>query len=161
MTLSRKIAAALDQHGRDPNLPTTLSVDDGPNRLALDLTALDSVGVAFDALEFATTARPEWSTDELTAWGERIAQRVTYLMEPLKVVEIDADQGEVQIRSDGPTPRAEHRSYYEVLLGRSGTCRLHRFTFDETTRRRQRASCNLTREVLERLIDDIAATAAA
>lgn len=161
MTLSRKIAVALDQQGRDPNLPTTVSVVDGPNRLAVDLTALDSVGVAFDALEFSTTARPEWSTDELTAWGDRIAQRVTYLMEPLKVVEIDADEGEVQIRSDNPTPRADRRSYYEVLLNRAGVCRFHRHEFDDATRRRRRASCNLTREVLERLIDDIAATASA
>jgi len=161
MTLSRRIAAALDERARAQDATSTVSVDDGPNRLQLDLTALDSVGVSFDALEFATTQRPEWSADDLTAWGERIAKRVTYLMEPLKVVEIDAAEGEVQIRSDAPTPRAELRGYYEILLGRAGTCRLHRFVFDETTRRRRRASCNLTREVLERLIDDIAATAAA
>ncbi len=161
MTLSRRIAAALDGRAGDQESPCSISVDDGPNRLQLDLTSFDSVGVAFDALEFATTERPEWSSDDLTAWGERLAKRVTYLMEPLKVVDIDAAEGEVQIRSDAPTPRADLRSYYEIRLGRAGVCRLHRYAFDETTRRRRRASCNLTREVLERLIDDIAATAAA
>jgi len=160
MTLSQKIAAALDGRARGQDAPGSVSVEDGPNRLRLDLTALDSVGVAFDALEFATTQRPEWSSDELSAWGERLARRVTYLMEPLKVVEIDAAEGEVQVRSDDPTPRGGLRGYYEFLLGRAGTCRLHRYVFDEITRRRRRASCHLTREVLERLVDDIAATAA-
>ncbi len=159
MTLSRKIAAAVDGRARDQNPPFAVSVEDGPNRLQLDLTSLDSVGVAFDALEFATTQRPEWSAEELTAWGERLTRRVTYLMEPLKVLEIDAEAGEVEIRSDNPTPRAELRGYYEIRLGRAGTCRLHRYVFDETTRRKRRASCNLTREVLERLVDDTAATA--
>lgn len=160
MTLTRKIAAALDEASRDQILPCPVRAESGSDRLQLELTAIGSIGVAFDALEFATTRRPEWSADELTAWGERIARRVTYLMEPLKVLEIDANEGEVQIRSDAPTPRAELRSYYEIRLGRAGTCRLQRYVFDETTRRRQRASCQLTREVFERLVDDLAATAA-
>jgi hypothetical protein len=157
MTLSRKIAAALDENTRAFNLPCSVTVDDGPDRLTLDLTALDAVGVAFDALEYAATDRDDWSSDDLNAWGERIAKRVTYLMEPLRVLEIDAGGGEVQIRSDAPTPRAESRGYYEVRLNRRGTCRLERYVYDENDRRRRRAPCHLTREVVERLADDIAA----
>ena len=62
MSLSQKIAAALDENTRAYNLPCAVTVDDGPNRLTLDLTALDSVGVAFDSLEFAATDRTEWSS---------------------------------------------------------------------------------------------------
>jgi len=160
MTLSRKIAAALDESTRVFNLPCTITVDEGPNRITLDLTALDSVGVAFDALEFAATDRNDWSSHDLNAWGERLAKRVTYLMEPLRVLEIDAGGGEVQIRSDAPTPRAETRGYYEVRLNRQGTCRLERYVYDEADRQRRRTACHLTREVVERLADDIAATSA-
>ena len=158
MTLSRKIAAALDENTRAYNLPCTITVDDGPNRITLDATALDSVGVAFDALEYAATDRTDWTSAALNAWGEKLARRVTYLMEPLRVLEIDAGGGEVQIRSASPTPRAEARTYYEVRLNRKGTCRLERFSYDETTRQRRRTPCNLTREVVERLADDIAAS---
>lgn len=159
MTLTRKIAAALDETSRDQMLPSLVSAEDGPDRLQLELTAIGSIGVAFDSLEFATTRRPEWSAEELAAWGERLARRVSYLMEPLKVLEIDAEAGAVEIRSDKPTPRAELRSYYEVRLGRAGTCRLQRRVFDEGARRRRPASCQLTREVFERLVDDIVASA--
>ena len=55
MSLSQKIAAALDETTTVHVLPCAVTVEDGPHRLTLHLTALDPVGVAFDALEFATT----------------------------------------------------------------------------------------------------------
>jgi hypothetical protein len=160
MSLSRKIAAALDENTKVHAPPCEVAVEEGPHRLALDLTALDSVGVAFASLEFATTGRPEWSSEDLRAWGERLAGRVTYLMEPLKVLEVDAAGGEVHIRSQSPTARADQRSFYEVRLSKQGTLRMERSTFDETSRRRRRVPCQLTREVLERLADDLAASVA-
>ena len=105
MSLSQKIAAAIDENTRAYILPCAVTVEDGPNRLTLSLTALDTVGVAFDTLEFVATDRTDWSSDALRAWGERLAARVTYLLEPLKVIEIDAGGGEVQIRSQAPTAR--------------------------------------------------------
>jgi hypothetical protein len=159
MSLSRKIAAALDENTRAYIMPCSISVEDGPNRLGLELTALDAVGVAFDGLEFAATDRTDWSSEALNAWGRRLADRVTYLLEPLKVIEIDAGGGEVQVRSTAPTPRADQRGFYEVRLRRQGTLRLERFVFDDASRQRRRGSCQLTREVLERLADDIVASA--
>ena len=87
-----------------------------------------------------------------------LAGRVTYLMEPLKVLEVDAAGGEVHIRSQSPTARADQRGYYEMRLFRQGTLRMQRFTFDDTTRQRKQSPCQLTREVLERLADDIVAS---
>ncbi len=158
MSLSRKIAAALDENTRAYVLPCTVTVDDGPNRLALELTALDSVGAAFDCLEFTATDRQEWSSEALNGWGRRLADRVTYLLEPLKVVEVDTGGGQVQIRSTTPTPRADQHGFYEIRLTRQGVLRFERFGFDDATRQRRRRSCQLTREVLERLADDIVAS---
>jgi hypothetical protein len=159
MSLSRKIAAALDENTKAYVLPCTVSVEDGPHRLTLNLTALDTVGLAFTALEFTTTIRPEWPSDALRGWGDRVANRVTYLMEPLKVLEVDAGGGEVQIRSQSPTPRPERRGYYEVRLFRQGSLRMERFVLDDATRERRSTPCQFTREVIERLADDIAASA--
>jgi len=159
MSLSKKIAAALDENTKAYLLPCTVAVEESPNRLTLHLTALDTVGLAFTALEFATTSRAEWSSEALKGWGDRLSSRLTYLMEPLKVLEIDAAGGEVQIRSQTLTPRAEQRGYYEVRLFRQGILRMERFVLDEATRQRRPTPCQLTREVLERLADDIAASA--
>jgi hypothetical protein len=158
MSLSKKIAAALDENTKAYNFPCSVTVEEGPSRLTLDLTGLDTVGVAFKNLEFATSGRTDWSSEALRGWGERIAARVTYLMEPLKVVETDSHGGEVQIRSQRPTPRDEQHSYYEVRLFRQGILHLERYLFDHETRARRPTLCQLTREVLERLADDIAAS---
>ena len=82
---------------------------------------------------------------------------MTYLMEPLRSSRSTPAGGEVQIRSHNPTTRGEHRGYYEVRLFKQGTLRMERHAFDEATRQRRTVPCQLTREVLERLADDIAA----
>ena len=84
---------------------------------------------------------------------------MTYLLEPLKVLEIDAGGGEVQIRSKSPSARADQRGFYEVRLFKQGMLRMERFVVDDATRQRRRTPCQFTREVLERLADDIAASA--
>lgn len=158
MTLSQKIAAALDENTCALTPPCSAVTDDGENTLTLQLTALDTVGLAFTELEFATRKRTEWTTDAIKTWGDNLSARATYLMEPLVMLELDAAEGEVQLRSQSPTNRAEKRSYYEVRINTRGTLRLARFTFDEATRRRTPATCQMTREVVERLADDIVAS---
>jgi hypothetical protein len=158
MSLSKRIAAALDENTKVHAPPCEVAVEEGPHRLALALTALDTVGVAFGSLEFATTARPEWPSDALRDWGNRLAGRVTYLMEPLKVLEVDPVGGEVDIRSQSTTTRDEHRGYYQVRLFKQGRLVLERRAFDEASRRPKTVTCQLTREVLERLADDIVAS---
>jgi hypothetical protein len=160
MSLSQKIAAALDARPDPGALPCETAAEDGAHRLALRLTAAGPVGLAFSTLEFATAARAEWTADALKGWADRLAARVTYLMEPLVVLEHDVDAGDVELRSQSPTPRAQTRTYYEVHLNRAGTLRLSRVAFDEATRRRRAVDCQMTREVLERLADDIVASVA-
>jgi hypothetical protein len=155
MSLSKKIVAGLDEHG-GPNL--LLACEDGPNRLTLDIELATPVGVSCRWLEFVTSARSAWSTGELKAWGDRIAARVTYLMEPLVVLEADAEEIEVSLRSKVPTTRDDRRSYYEIRLNRAGMLRMERIAYDEVARTRKSTAFQLTREILERLIDDLVAS---
>ncbi len=57
MSLSKKIAAALDENTKAYVLPCTVTVEESPGRLTLNLTALDTVGLAFSTMEFATASR--------------------------------------------------------------------------------------------------------
>ncbi|MBX6312008.1 MAG: hypothetical protein IRY99_03675 [Isosphaeraceae bacterium] len=159
MTMSRKIAAALEGlPAASLSSPTPITAEDGPHRLTLSVLRSGPVGFEADSLEFATSARPEWSLDDLKAWGDRLAARVTYLMEPLKIIEADPLGVEVELRSQAPTARHDRRSYYEVRLGRSGTLRLHRVAFHESDRRCLAVPFQMTCEVLERLADDLVAS---
>jgi len=154
MTLSRKIADAVEAAGASP---CPIQAEAGPHRLALRLTAAGPVGLAFDGLDFAVVDRLDLTAGALRAWGDRLAARVTYLMEALIVQEVDAEAGEAELRSQSPTPRADRRSFYEVRLRREGSLHLRRLAFDEATRRRGVVPCQMTLEVLERLADDLVA----
>lgn len=155
MSLSTAIAAELDAR---PGQTGVVSAQDGPDRLDLTVDATSTVGVSLQHLDFAVIDpnTPDWSIDELQAWGDRLAKKVTYLMEPLVVLEVDAQGGEVELRSQSPTPRGQLRSYYEVRLNKAGTLRLDRIAFDSSQRKRYATPFQLSREVLERLADDIA-----
>jgi hypothetical protein len=157
MTLSRKIADAVESLTAAAELPRVVEAEAGAARLALNLTARGPVGIAFDGLDFASTDRADLSADALRAWGDRLAARLTYLMEPLVVLEVDAQAGEAELRSQAPTPRGELRSFYEVRLRREGSLKLRRIAFDDVTRRRKAVPCQMTVEVLERLADDLVA----
>ena len=158
MILSQQIAAALDENTCALTPPCSFTTEHGDDTMTLELTSLDRVGLAFSQLEFKSRKHDDWSTEAIKAWGNRLASRVTYLMEPLVIVEVDADEREVQLRSQSPTSRAEKRSYYEVCINHQGILNLARYSFDEATRRRSRTNCQLTREVVERLADDIVAS---
>jgi hypothetical protein len=160
MSLSRKVATAVDALGREPApLPCEALAEDAGNRLVLHLTAAGPVGLAFDALVFTAADRADRSPEALRAWADRLSGRLTYLMEPLAALELDRDAGELVLRSQAPTVRDDRRSFYEVRLRRDGTLRLERVAFDESARRRQPAPCRVTVEVLERLADDLVAAA--
>jgi len=155
MSLSRKIAAGVeDRLGLDP-LPRLVTASEGAHSLDLQLSAAGPVGLAFDALEFHG-ADPD---GDLRARADRLAARLDYLMEPLAVVEHDGRAGEVLLRSRKPTRRAGWHAYYEARLGRDGSTRLGRVRFDDQTRQRRPTPCQITAEALERLVDDLVAVA--
>jgi hypothetical protein len=154
MSLSRAIAAALES----PAGPGPVVVQEGPHRLELQVQEGSPVGVAFTDLVFSS-GLPDRSSEQLKAWGDRLAARVTYLMEPLVVIEVDSVGGEVELRSQAPTVRHGRRTFFEVRLRRDGSLHLARVAFDEETRRCRPALCQMTLEVLERLADDLVAVA--
>ena len=122
MSLSKKIAAALDENTKVHVPPCAVTVEDGPDRA--DLAPLGprfgrrGVHARWSSPRRAGPSGRRRRSDD---WGERLAGRVTYLMEPLKVFEIDAGGGEVQIRSQSPTARADQRGYYEIRLFKQGS----------------------------------------
>ncbi len=162
MSLSRRIAVALDEPlAPGAGQPGTISAEEAPHRLTLAVQAANPVGVEVVNLAFSDTDpdQPERSLDDLKAWADRVATRVTYLMEPLVLLEVDSQGGEAELRSQKPTAREGRRTFYEVRLNRQGTLRIVRVAFDEADRSRREISFQLTREVLERLTDDLVATA--
>lgn len=162
MSLSQKVAARVDELiQRDGDTPNPLIVEDAPHHLTVAVTLATPVGIACDRVEYRNLDHQTYSLAQLKNWAARLANRLTYLMEPFTLHEADAEAVEVRLRSQAPTVRNQRRGYYEITLAANGMLRLNRYHYNEADRQRETAPCQFTREVLERLADDLAASSTA
>ncbi|GIW92174.1 MAG: hypothetical protein KatS3mg110_0215 [Pirellulaceae bacterium] len=88
--------------------------------------------------------------------ADQLCRQLHYLVEPLRVVEVDNEATAVQVRSDPPSRTSTGRTYYELLV-RPDRLELVRYEAPSGEQRR-RISMHLTREVLIRLIGDLTGT---
>lgn len=121
----------------------------------LDAETVDTVGVRVWELTLVRTVdAPVGQT--LKEWADGVATRVSGLMEPLTVLEVDESADVAILRSGGPTRRGPDALYYEARLTGLTTANVRRYqaNVDAGTRREQIAFA-LTHEVLAKLACDI------
>ena len=154
MTLKSRFEQQLTKLGSGG--AATVTAEALPRKLACDLRDLNPLAVSFDSLRLATTELASASTADLERIGKSLAERLTYLMEPIAPIEIDAQECVVQLRSNPPQRNDDGRSYYELIVRRGGEIALARFRKENTGARRQ-IPATVTREVLLRLVGDFSA----
>jgi hypothetical protein len=93
----------------------------------------------------------------LESWANTVASRVTGLLEPLRVLEIDAQRHEALLRSNQPSRRSDDLFYYEVLLKGTQAASVRRYQGNPGGGRREQVSFVLTHEALAKLLSDLAA----
>jgi hypothetical protein len=96
---------------------------------------------------------------DVQAWAANAARRITGLMEPLKLIEIDTVRKEAQLRSETPLERGEKRLYYELLLRGFGAAILRRYQAINGNGKREQMPFVVTHEALAKLAGDVAASA--
>jgi hypothetical protein len=136
-----------------------LSAEHDGQRITAELAALDSLACAFAHLSLSTDALAGATPDRLRSLAEALSKRVTYLLEPVSPIEVDAEQSVVQLRSNPPQRGEGQSSYYELLVRRGGEISLRRYAKDKG-QPRQVVPANVTREVLLRLVGDFSAVLA-
>jgi hypothetical protein len=94
------------------------------------------------------------ATVSLQSAAETLADRVTGLLEPLRLVEVDAEQGVALLRSESPAVADQARCYYEVLCKTDGSVSLKRWQA-EGTMKRQAIAFTLTHDALAKLVNDL------
>jgi hypothetical protein len=134
----------------------TLSARDGDLELECALEALDTLACTFARLSVRSPALAGAGERRLRQVAEDISRRVTYLLEPVAPIEVDAEQSIVQLRSVPPQRQEGTSTYYELLVRRGGEVCLQRFA-KPPGQPRAVVPAHVTREVLLRLIDDFAA----
>jgi hypothetical protein len=131
----------------------TVVVNDSPRHLTCDFVERNSLAVSFNQLRLMTDELASADATELERIGKALAGRLTYLMEPIAPIEIDAAACVVQLRSSPPQRDDDGRSYYELTVRRGGEIALSRIRKESGDARRQIAA-TVTREVLLRLVGD-------
>jgi len=135
-----------------------LELADGAQRLAVEFRGWDRLGCEFvkfgvhdDRLATAPLAR-------LRRISEGLSARLTYLLEPLRALEIDGEACVVQLRSVPPQKEEGRATYYELLVAPS---RLSLIRYAKTpSAEREIVPAQVTREVFFRLVSDFEAAAA-
>jgi hypothetical protein len=136
--------------------PARLAIDEAPRKLTCEIVARDSLAISFDRLRLETIELAAATAADLERIGKALAQRLTYLMEPIAPIEFDTEACVVQLRSNPPHRDDDGRSYYELLVRRGGEVALSRYRKENGSGRRQ-IPLTVTREVLLRLVGDVCA----
>jgi hypothetical protein len=155
MTLQKQFDHQLANLGS--GAAATVAIDEAPRQLFCDITEHNSLAVSFNDLRLTTSELASATADDLTRIGKVLSDRLTYLMEPIAPIELDAEACIVQLRSNPPQRDDDGRSYYELIVARGGYIALKRFRKDNGNAR-QPIAATVTREVLRRLVGDFCAS---
>jgi hypothetical protein len=132
---------------------TTVSVEIQPRTLTCDIAERNTLAVSFNQLRLTTAELAAADAATLDRIGKALAAKLTYLMEPISPIEIDAQGCVVQLRSNPPQRDDDGRSYYELLVRGGGEISLSRYRKENGDARRP-ITANVTREVMLRLASD-------
>ena len=155
MILQTSLEHQLDQLGHFTSPATTQQVTFSADNVevCVQLAALDSLACEFEEITFhARQPSASVSHDELLATAARLVERLTYLYEPLAVIEADQAANVIQLRSVVPTQEETGQWYFELLVKRD-IVSLRRYAGRSGHRTVEPAQ--VTRQVLHRLISDI------
>lgn len=121
--------------------------------LSCDSESLDSVGGRFRKVRLdRSLGAPSQSLDARAAIT---ANRLTGMLESIKLVEVDQQGRIAQLRSSVPAIRGTARHYYELQIQDANAITLERFQFDSAAGKREAIPFTLTYDALAKLVDDL------
>jgi len=158
MSLKHKLQTLLEAtlaKGGVSNRGLSLSVETDVGPIVCELTAVDTLACEFFDFMLQTDQLEGSDMEQIKSVSESLSQRLTYLLEPISPIEIDAEGCLVQMRSTPPQRDERGPTYYELTVRRSylRLCRYHK----AKGQARQQIPIQVTREVLARLASDFVA----
>ena len=152
-----RVRQVIQEGGNTPTQakPLTVTLQEGHAGVEAEVFAFDTLGVSLRGLTVSGDNR-EASLETL---AQTISRHVTYLWEPLALIERDLEREEVQMRSAPPLVEDKTIAFYEGrLTRRDGSPRFHlaRWRRQNGGPGRARLPIVLTHQVFCRLVDDLA-----
>lgn len=156
MKISDELRRLVDERSPFTGRIESVVAEGGGVTVRCDMQSAEGVGCALTQLDMVEERRKVLNPDDLCRWAEWICGRVTYLLEPLGVVEVDRQSGVAVVRSKPPHRRGDRIAYYEMLADRNHHASLRRYQYDVRSKKRGAVTFPLTHEQLEILVDDLA-----
>src|SRR5262245_3281878 len=114
MTLSQAVRAGVQRRAPFHNHLEEFVASDGPIRVRCGISSAERLSCALMRLEVWAEPGVCFSDSQLAERAGQICQQVSYLLEPLKTVELDVRTHTALLRSDKPKVREGYVSYYEL-----------------------------------------------
>lgn len=125
-------------------------VSDGDLQVRVQLADWDRLGCLLEKLEIKLPNGHALNLDPV--WIEK---ELTYLGEPLKIIELEKYKGQAILRSFPPRTEGEVISFFELVLDQFEGLSLIRYGYDRRHGVRAAIPTPLTRDSLERLLADL------
>jgi|FLYL01.1.fsa_nt_gi hypothetical protein len=147
-----ELPAELDRLAQTPTVAGRTEVAFSGGVCGCHFETVDRIGCSVHEIQVVlTTAQPDLG--RLRQAAERLCNQLRYLVEPLRVIEVDPTEAVIQARSSQPSIGPNGPAYYELLISRQGM-RLVRYQVSPG-QPRQQVAMHLTREVVLRLVKDL------
>jgi hypothetical protein len=119
-------------------------------------TKVDTLGSALAEIEAVRATAIADDATALEAHARKVAGRVTGLLEPLRLIEVDRNRNIAILRSDAPRTRGSDVLFYEVCFTGLNRVSVRRFTATKLSpAHREPVEYVLTHEVVGKLVDDL------
>jgi hypothetical protein len=148
--LQRFVAAGAGPFALDETAPT--------GRLTATVLRIDRLACEFDGLRVESPNLAASSLDDLKQRSQALCAKLSYLLEPIALVESDADSCATQLRSSPPAKEDDQSLYYEIVVRRGGSLEFRRYQKSPGDAR-QPLAATLTHEAFARLCEDLASAA--
>jgi hypothetical protein len=119
------------------------------------LSSADGIGCGLLSVQIADERPGTFAASDVVRLADGICGKVTYLLEPLRTIEVDSRAPAALVRSAVPRLRGESLCYYELLVGGDHRTTVQRYSFDKAAHERKPVEILLTKDQLEVLIADL------
>ena len=149
MRLRQTIEQELNRWEGTTDEPTPLGWDMPGGRLQADFSEVNPLACSFEQMAWRSESLEGLTAAQLRTVADQLSERLSYLLEELRPIEVDEQLGTVQLRSAPPAfDEGGGVSYYE-MLATSGCLSLCRYQ-KQRGQPRQRVPTTVTREMLVR-----------
>jgi len=124
--------------------------EDGDLKVRVQLADWDRLGCRMERLEMKGTPGHSLKLDPI-----RLEKELTYLGEPLRIVELEKHCGKAILRSFPPRRENGTVSFFEMVLDGPEGLSLTRLAYDRNLGQRSPVPVSMTRDTLERLLADL------